>query len=132
MENLKPNINSIFYNPKNLNYCEMIINDEKPSYIRYDEFKKYITEYIDEESKRIIIYDLIKKWKSFVFFTKTQKVIQLELNIDTVKKELKTGKIIQGIKKEIKTKHTEFYKKRFDPKEKAKNIWKKDINYDKL
>ena len=127
MENLKPPINSIFFKYKNLNYCEMIINDGKPTYITYQDFIEYIKEYIDEESNKIIIKTLVKKWQSFIFFVKNQKIIYLKVDIDTAKKNIKTNKIVQKIKTEIENKHLEFYKKNFDPKEKVKNIWKKNI-----
>jgi len=127
MKKSKPKINSIFYNPKNLNHCEITINDEKATYMRYDDFEKYINGYIEKPEIQIKIKKLIKEWHSFIFFIGNQKIIEFELDIDTSIKELKIGKTMKSIKTEIKNKHEEFLKKRYDPKKKVKDLWKKDL-----
>lgn len=123
MSKLFISIDTIVLKTKNIYYYTLIVNNNEPTSIKYDSILSYMEEYTESKRNLRDIRQYLKEYKSFAFFVKKNKLIELEIKPET-KEEIKQ----RIYEKDIEKKIIKQYKKN-TKKNNFQDLWK---NYGKM
>jgi hypothetical protein len=127
-DSINLNIQTIVLHAKNVYYYNLIVNNNEPTSIKYSEIINYLETLTISTRVLKTIRDLLKDYKSFIFFVRDQRVLEVEEkkeNIPEVKKTLIDNSMNSVVIEKIKSNTKEIKKNKFN------TIWQKSRDYQK-